>query len=831
MKKYNPSIIEKKWQGVWEQKKLYETKNAVSGKKNYYLLTEFPYPSGNLHMGHWYTYAVSDILARYLRMQGKNVLYPIGFDAFGLPAENAAIQRNLQPADWTKKNITYMTKQLKSIGAVFDWSRTTNTADPEYYKWTQWIFLRLYEKGLAYRAKTLANWCPKDKTVLANEQVINGCCERCRIKVVQKEIEQWLFKICNYADRLIDDLEKVDWPEESKTAQRNWIGRSEGVVIKFRIRGADFIEVFTTRPDTIFGATYLVLAPEHEFVKRILNYKLKVMNHGEIKQYVDQTKQKTELERLTEQKEKTGMELKGIKAINPATQKEIPIWISDYVLAGYGTGTIMAVPAHDQRDFEFAKKYRLAIRKVIIPPKLTGDNLIESFAISPGAYGHRGTEVTPDVYTGEGALINSGKFSGMESEKAKEEIIKKLAEKKLAEKRIQYRLHDWIISRQRYWGVPIPMVNCTECGYQPVPEKDLPVKLPKLTNFMPDDDGRSPLTRVKKWVKTKCPTCGGMAERETDTMDTFVDSSWYFLRYPDPINKHAFADKKKMNAWLPVDIYVGGPEHITMHLLYARFIIKALYDLGQLDFDEPFLKRVNHGVILGSDSQKMSKSRGNVVDPDDLVKHYGADAIRMALAFMGPYDQGGTWQVSGIVGITRFLERIYSFFQQHREVTERITKESKNINQLLHKTIKMVGEDIENFHFNTAISELMKFLNEVEKLRLPVTGLQLPALLKLLAPFAPHFAQEIWQNMLEQKTSIHTRKWPQYDSKKIEHDMTQIVIQINGKARQVLTLPKNLSESRLRSYILQDKKIKEHIGSATIRRIVVVPNKLINLVI
>ena len=774
MIKYNPSKIEKKWQKEWEKEKLYVAKDKIKGKKNFMLLVEFPYPSGDLHIGHWDAFAVPDILARYLRMKGHNVMYPMGFDAFGLPAENAAIQRDINPADWTKQNISYMTEQLKSMGAGFDWSRKVETIDPEYYKWTQWMFLKFYENGLAYRAKTKVNWCPKDRTVLANEQVINNCCDRCGTPVIQKELAQWMFKITKYADQLAGDLGKLDWPEATKTAQKNWIGKSQGVVIKFQVENfRDHVEVFTTRPDTIFGATFLVLAPEHGLVKKIA----KDQFLGQINNYLEKAKKKTELERLAEIKEKTGV-FTGAYAVNPANGGKIPVWISDFILPHYGTGAIMAVPAHDERDRSFAQKFNLPIS--------------------------------------DAPLENMGK------------IIRLLQEKGAGQPKINYRLHDWIISRQRYWGVPIPVIHCQECGYVPVLEKDLPLKLPLLSDFKPADGGRSPLAKAAKWLKVKCPKCQGPAERETDTMDTFVDSSWYFFRYADPKNKKTFADKKKINAWLPVPMYVGGSEHNTMHLLYSRFFTKALYGLGYINFSEPFLGRRNHGIILGPDGYKMSKSRGNVVNPDEYVKKLGADAVRMYLSFMGPYDQGGPWNPKGINGVYRFLSRVWNLIANGKK---RIANGGRNkeIDKVFHKATKKIGEDIENLRFNTAVSELMKLLNELENSELIKP--QKEIFLKLLAPFAPHLAEELWREVLGNKKSIHLEKWPKYNPELIEEEMIDLVIQINGRTRDAIKAPRDLSEIQARELALTSEKVKKYIAKEKIKRLVYVSNRLINFVV
>ncbi len=804
MTKYNPSKIEKKWQKYWEARKTYVTKDMVKGKENFYLLFEFPYPSGNLHIGHWYAFSVPDILSRYLRMSGKNVMYPIGFDAFGLPAENAAIERNLQPEDWTDQNIAYMTKQLKSMGATLDWSREVRTTDPEYYKWTQWIFLQFYKKGLAYRAQTSVNWCPKDKTVLANEQVVDGRCERCKTLVVQKEIAQWMFKITDYADRLLEGLKKVDWPETIKTAQENWIGRSEGAEIEFLIPNSkETIKVFTTRVDTLFGATYLVLAPEHPMVLKLTTDE----RLDKVNRYLEEAKKKSELDRLHLEKEKTGV-FTGSYVVNSINNEKIPVWVADYVIGWYGSGAVMAVPAHDDRDFEFAKKYDLPIRVVIRPE---------------GEW-----DFDKNAFVEDGVLVDSEDFTGFKSADAREEITEKLSVKKLARRKINYRLHDWVISRQRYWGVPIPMIHCEKCGYRPVADEELPVRLPKLEDYKPTSDGRSPLAKAKEWAKTKCPDCGRDAERETDTMDTFVDSSWYFLRYTDPKNKKAFADKAKMQQWLPVDLYIGGAEHNTMHLLYSRFFTKALFDLGLIDFDEPFTVRINHGVILEA-GQKMSKSRGNVIDPDELVKKYGADAVRMHLAFMGPYDQGGPWNPGGINGVYRFLNRAWVMAQTICRKKRPAGTGAKELKTVLNKTIKKVGGDISDLKFNTAVSELMKLLNELEEKGADRKSFE--QFLKLLSPFAPHLAEDIWQNVLGHKKSIHLEKWPDYDKKLIAEELVSIVVQVGGRARSVISLPADSGEEEVKKLALTDEKTKKHLASREIRKTIFVKNRLINFVV
>ena len=780
MNKYNPKKIEAKWQKHWAKNKIYNAKDSVKGKKNFYHLVMFPYPSGDLHIGHWYNFAPADVYARMKKMQGFNVMSPIGFDSFGLPAENAAIKRGIHPCEWTYKNIETMTKQLESMGNMYDWSRKIITSDPEYYKWTQWMFLQLYKKGLAYKKKAAANWCPKCHTVLANEQVIDGRCERCESEVIQRNIEQWLFRITKYADRLLKDLDKVDWPEKTKIMQKNWIGKSEGALIKFEIRSTKsetntkykilntkyFLEVFTTRADTIFGCTYVVVAPEHKIIS---NLKSQILNLNEVNKYIKESGHKLEKERLTENKQKTGVELKGIKAVNPATSKEVPIFVADYVLGHYGTGAIMAVPAYDERDLEFAQKFNLAIIKA---PLVLQD-----------------------------------------------EIIKKLG----AQKIINYKLRDWLVSRQRYWGAPIPIIYCPKCGAVAVPEKDLPVLLPKVKDYLPTEEGKSPLAHSKDFVNTKCPKCKDLAERETDTMDTFVCSSWYYLRYTDPKNKHKPFDKLRVKKWLPVDMYVGGAEHTVLHLLYSRFFTKALNDLGDVDFNEPFANLRHQGTILGSDGQKMSKSRGNVVDPDELVKNFGTDVVRMYLCFMAEYSQGGPWNPTGIMGISRFLERVWKL--QCRLSHSRRLCDSR----LLHKTIKKITEDIENFKFNTAVSSLMILVNEMEKNKeLRIKNYEL--LLKLISPFAPHLAEELWFQ-LGNKKSIFLSAWPKYDPKKTKEETINFVVQINGKMRDIFEIPPGISQKEARVLTLKRQNVKKWIGGKTVKRVIFIPNKLINIVI
>lgn len=790
MQEYDHKKIEKKWQREWAKSKIYKTTDKNKGKKNFYTLVEIPYPSGNLHVGHWYAFSVPDIFARYKRMSGENVMFPIGFDAFGLPAENAAIKKGLNPRKWTYDNIKYMENQLQSMGASFDWSRKIITADPEYYCFTQWIFTEFFKKGLAYQKKTPANWCPSCKTVLANEQVVDGKCERCDSKVEKKEILQWNLKITDYAERLLSGLDNLSWPEPIKNSQRNWIGKSDGAEIEFQLLAFSFqknsklkaksqklaaIKVFTTRPDTIFGATYLVLAPEHEFIQeQITNNQSQITNKSEIQKYVDQSKKKTEIERTTEGKGKSGVELKGIKAINPATKEEIPIFVADYVLSGYGTGAIMAVPAHDQRDFEFAEKFNLPIIK----------------------------DYTPAGF---------------------EDFGKKI---------VKYKLRDWGVSRQRYWGVPIPIIYCEKCGQVPVPEKDLPVKLPEIKDYLPRDDGKSPLAKAEKWVKVKCPNCKGKAERETDTLDTFVDSSWYFLRYTDPKNKKEFASKKKMENWMPVDFYSGGAEHNTMHLLYSRFWQKALYDFGLVKDEEPYKMRMNRGLILGPDGNKMSKSKGNVVDPDEIVRNLGADTVRTYLAFIGPFNETGyyPWSTDGIVGVRRFLERVWNL-KNKLQITNDKTQKKPNseIENLMHQTIKKVGENIESLKMNTAVSQLMIFVNALTKQE-KISRKEFEVLLVLLAPFAPHLTEELWHK-LGNPRSIHLTLWPKYDQSKIRESKTKIGIQIDGKIRYILEVENDASEDEIKSKALESEAVKKWLADKEVKKIIYIKGKILSIVL
>lgn len=828
---YNHQEIEKKWQEKWSQENVYKTADKAEGKENKYILVEFPYPSGNLHVGHWHAFSVTDIYVKYQRMLGYNVLFPIGFDAFGLPAENAAIKRKLNPRNWTYDNIDFMRNQLKTMGASFDWDREVITCSPEYYKWTQWLFKKFYEKGLIYQKEAYVNWCPSCKTVLANEQVIAGKCERCDSQVEQKEMKQWFMKITEYADRLVDDLDKLNWPNAIKEAQRNWIGRSEGSMIPFKLVAGgekadsrsnvlDDFEVFTTRPDTLFGVTYVVFAPESKKVSGLLE---KISNREDVEAYIKKTSEKTEMERIADNKEKTGVELKGISAINPVNGEAVPVWISDYVIATYGTGAVMAVPAHDNRDFEFAKKFNLPIRCVIRP------SIEEKEFVKDGEYqllkDYEYIINNENCFTeNNGILINSEKFNGKNSDEVKKEITE-FAGGKLTK---NYRLRDWSVGRQRYWGCPIPIVHCKKCGAVPVNEDDLPVILPEIDDYMPSDTGRSPLDKHTEWKKVKCPKCGADSERETDTMDTFVDSSWYFNRYIDPKNEKEFAAKDALSKWMPVDFYSGGSEHTTMHLLFARFFHKVMFDLGLVAEDEPFKERLNRGLILGPDGNKMSKSKGNVIDPDQLVKNVGADSVRAYLAFIGPYNEAGSypWDPNGVVGVKRFLERVYY-------LSEKIYKQEENnqtpteLETLLNQTIKKVGEDYLKLKFNTAISAMMIFVNLAEK-----TFIKKEEFLKfiiLLAPVAPHLAEEIWHK-LGQTDFVINQKWPDFDSSKLVNSEIEIAVQVNGKIRSKINVDPEMSENEIIDLAKNDEKVKKWLDGKDPKKVLYIKNKLVSIV-
>jgi leucyl-tRNA synthetase len=977
MKEYNHLKIEKKWQDIWDKKGTYKAKD-FSKKPKYYSLIEFPYPSGDgLHVGHPRPYIGMDIISRKRRLEGYNVLYPIGWDAFGLPTENFAIKTGKDPRVVTKKNSDTFRRQIKSLGVSFDWSREINTTDPKYYKWTQWIFLQFLKKGLAYKAKIAINWCPKDKTGLANEEVIAGCCERCGTPVEKREKEQWMLAITKYAERLDKDLDTVDYLPQIKLAQRNWIGKSEGAEIEFKIApdvgrlevsrrptsgGLSTVKVFTTRPDTIFGATYLVLAPEH---KLVVDLKVQITNWSEVEKYIKEVKNKTDIERTADDKTKTGVELKGVKAINPATKEEISVWIADYVLPHYGTGAIMAVPAHDERDFEFAKKYNLEIKDVIEP--LFIDKIEESLpfvernAISAivkhwsenkylglkwkkanwGTFITGGVEkgqtpeeaarreieeetgyfdlkfiknlpsthskfyhipkkenrfahftnfyfelkngeqkeitdeektkhelvwlspnevekfITPEgqlrdwkllqkdiIYTGTGILINSGKFNGLDSEIAKKEIIKFVGGKE----KTTFKLRDWVFSRQRYWGEPIPVIHCEKCGIVPVPEKDLPVELPKVKNYQPTESGESPLANITKWVNVKCPRCKGKAKRETDTMPNWAGSSWYYLRYTDPKNAKAFASKKNLKYWTPLDWYNGGNEHTTLHLLYSRFWHKFLFDLKLVPTTEPYKKRTSHGMILGEGGVKMSKSLGNVINPDEIVKTYGADTLRIYEMFMGPFSQSVAWSTESIIGSRRFIEKVWriqakvaspdAFTQSLGPSLRSATPSQKHagsatqnslVSKLLNKTIKKVSEDIEEMRFNTAISSMMILATEMEKAE-SVSKEDYKKFLKILSPFAPHVSEELW-NILGEKQSINLSNWPKPDESLMADDEIKIVVQINGKVRTEIMISPSDDEEKIKNQAIEDNNILKYIAGKTIKKVIYVKNRLINIVL
>lgn len=955
MEKYNPQKIEKKWQKKWEEEKIYKADDK-SQKNKFYCLDMFPYPSAaGLHVGHPEGYTATDIISRYMRMNGKEVMHPMGWDAFGLPAENYAIKTGIHPKKITKDSIKNFRKQIKSLGFSYDWDREVATSDPEYYKWTQWIFLQFYKNGLAYKKKSAVNWCNSCKTVLANEQVVDGKCERCKNNVIQKDLEQWFFKITDYAEKLLDGLEKIDWPEPIKLMQREWIGKSRGSEIDFKVKDTeDKIKVFTTRADTLFGATYMVLAPEHEFVKKLES---RINNLKEIREYTKKAKAKSDLERTELQKDKTGVEIKGIKAINPANQEEIPIYIADYVLSSYGTGAIMAVPAHDERDYEFAKKYNLPVKQVVAPlfeaPKGHTDAVKKDFEVEErnNVYvilkhwkedkylcldwsnkknwtsmvvggveegeslkeagereikeetGYKNFKFIKEIelseihskffadhkkinryarargvyfelidseqdeieckekdlheikwvekdrvkefmnfanwqyfwdlyvgnaksFVGEGVLINSNNFSNLKSEEAKKKITEKVGGKVTT----NYKLRDWLISRQRYWGAPIPIIYCDKCGEVPVPEDHLPVELVDDVDFKPT--GESPLKDSEKFHKIKCPKCSALegVRRESDTLDTFVCSSWYYLRYCDSKNKKEFANNEKLKQWMPVDLYVGGAEHACMHLIYARFFYKALKDLGyikinsEIDHDEPFQKLKNQGMILGEDHHKMSKSRGNVINPDDVVGEYGADTLRMYEMFMGSFEEVKPWDTQSIKGIRRFLDKVWNLYNKVGNVGSQ-----SDIEQLLHKTIKKVTEDIESFDFNTAISSMMVLLNklfESEK----VSKEKFAKFILLLSPFAPHIAEELWEKM-GNKDSITKEKWPEYDEKIIKEDKFDLIIQINGKVRDKVNVNVGISEEEALKLARESKKIEKYIDGKKIIKIIMIKDRLLNIVV
>lgn len=810
MKRYNPSEIEPKWQAVWEEQKTYYAVDDLS-KQKLYISPMFPYPSGaGMHTGHAFEHAIVDAIARFHRAHGKNVLNPMGWDSFGLPAENYAIKTGTAPAVVTKTNIANFKNQLKRMGASIDWSREINTSDPEYYKWTQWIFTKFFERGLAYQKDSLQWWCPVDKTVLANEQVEGGKCWRCGSEVVKKPMNQWFFKITDYADALLDEIEDLDWPQKIKTAQTNWIGRSQGAEIEFALEdGKDVITVFSTRPDTLFGATFIVLAPEHGLAKKLVTSEMR----ENVETYIAEAVKKSEIERQSEGKEKTGV-WTGSYAINPANGEKVPVWVADYVLGGYGTGAVMGVPGHDERDNEFANKFDLPIIEVIEKPE--NDEEI-------------------GVYHGEGPLVNSGTFDGMDSSEAREEIVAWLEQEARGKSKVTYKMRDWLISRQRYWGAPIPIIHCPTDGPVAVPEDQLPVVLPELKDFAPKGDGKSTLAGVTDWVNTTCPTCGGAAERETDTMDGYACSSWYLLRYTDPHNNQAAWDPEKANYWAPLDYYVGG-DHAVAHLLYVRFWTHVFNDMGLTDFKEPVKKLVYHGYINAEDGRKMSKSLGNVIDPLDVIDQgYGADALRTYLLFMGPIELDAPWDSRGIAGIYRFLNRVWTLNQEFLDADKNFTGNDEKIIQLQHKTAKKVTDDHHRLSFNTAISALMEYVNDLYKLKVDgfsdeVWREALGTLNRLLAPFAPHMSAELWQQ-LGNDTMIEQAGWPQWDSKKIVADKAVVIVQVNGKLRAKIDVAPDAPEEDVVAVALNEENVAKFVGDKKPAKVIYVPGRLINIVV
>ncbi len=798
--RYDFAAIEKKWQKIWQENKTFAATNDFT-KPKYYALVEFPYPSGQgLHVGHPRSYTALDIVARKRRMQGYNVLYPMGWDAFGLPTENYAIKNHIHPEIVTKQNVAHFKAQLQSLGLSFDWDREINTTDPSYYKWTQWIFLQLFKKGLAYKSEMSVNWCTSCKVVLANEEVVNGVCERCGGTVVHKVKSQWMLKITEYAQRLIDDLGLVDYIDRVKTSQINWIGRSTGAEVDFGTTAGDKLTVFTTRPDTLFGATYMVLSPEHPYLKKWAD---QITNLDAVTAYQEEAARKSDFERTELAKDKTGVVLQGVRGINPVTGKEIPIFISDYVLMTYGTGAIMAVPAHDTRDWEFAKKFDLPIVEVVA-----------------------GGDVEKEAFTdcATGTMVNSDFLNGLSVEEAKKRILSYLEEQGKGRAKVNYKLRDWVFSRQRYWGEPIPIIHCPHCGYVPLDESELPLRLPEVASYEPTDNGESPLAAMEDWVNVKCPICGAPAKRETDTMPQWAGSSWYFLRYCDPHNDQALASKEALDYWMPVDWYNGGMEHTTLHLLYSRFWHKFLYDIGVVSTPEPYQKRTSHGMILGENGEKMSKSRGNVVNPDDIVRDYGADTLRLYEMFIGDFEKSAPWSANSIRGCKRFLDRTWN-------LQGLVTQEegySKELESSFHKAIKKVGEDIETLKFNTAIATLMALINEISD-KGSLTRTEMRTFLILLNPFAPHITEELWQ-VLGFEGMLNQQSWPTYDPAKCVDDTVEIVVQICGKIKARLQVPVDLSKEELLNRAKVDPAVQQALEGKQLVKEIVVPGKLVNLV-
>ena len=798
---YNFKDIEKKWQDIWDDEKAFAAKNDYS-KPKFFGLVEFPYPSGQgLHVGHPRSYTALDIISRKKRLQGFNVLYPMGWDAFGLPTENYAIKNHIHPEIVTEKNVANFKRQLKSLGFSFDWDREINTTDPAYYKWTQWIFLQLFKKGLAYKKKMSVNWCTSCKCVLANEEVVNGVCERCGSEVVHKDKEQWMLKITEYAQRLIDDLSDVNYIERVKTSQINWIGRSVGAEVDFATSAGDNLKIYTTRADTLFGATYMVISPEHPYIDQ---WKDKLSNFDEIMQYRAEAARKSDFERTELVKDKTGVKLSGVTAINPVNNTEIPIFVSDYVLMTYGTGAIMAVPAHDTRDYDFAKAFDLPIIEVVAG----GDIEKEAFT---------------DCNTG--VMVNSGFLNGLSVEEAKKTIIEWLEKEGKGTPKVNFKLRDWVFSRQRYWGEPIPMVYCEKCGWVPLPESELPLKLPQVEHYEPTDNGESPLAAIEDWVNTTCPCCGSKAKRETDTMPQWAGSSWYFLRYCDPDNVSALAAKEALDYWMPIDWYNGGMEHTTLHLLYSRFWHKFLYDIGVVNTPEPYAKRTSHGMILGENGEKMSKSRGNVVNPDDIVNNYGADTMRMYEMFIGDFEKAAPWSTNSIKGCKRFLDKIWNL----QEIVTDDASYRAELEASMHKTIKKVGDDIEAMKFNTAIAAMMTLLNEISETR-SITRGEYKTLLMLLNPFAPHITEEIWQN-LGCEGRLYEQAWPEFDEAKCKNDTIEVIVQVNGKLKDKLLIAPGSSKEEMLEAAKALEKIIAATEGKTIVKEIVVPDKLVNIVV
>ncbi len=800
--KYDHKTVEPKWQKAWEQAGVFHAENG-SDKPQYFALIEFPYPSGQgLHVGHPRPYTALDVVARKRRMQGYNVLYPIGWDAFGLPAENYAIKNHVHPEGITRDNIARFTKQIKSLGISFDWSREVCTIDPDYYKWTQWIFLQLYKHGLAYKKEMNVNWCTSCKCVLANEEVVNGVCERCGSEVVHKVKSQWMLKITEYAQRLIDDLDTVDYPDRVKAQQKNWIGRSTGAEVDFATSAGDKLTIYTTRPDTLYGATYMVISPEHPYIEK---WAEKLANLEAVREYQAQAARKSDFERTEMQKDKTGVRLEGVTAVNPVNGKEIPIFISDYVLVSYGTGAIMAVPAHDSRDWDFAKKFQLPIIEVV-----------------------KGGDVQQAAFTDceTGVMVNSGILDGLSVEEAKKRITEYLEEKGIGHAKVNYKLRDWVFSRQRYWGEPIPMVYCEKCGWQPIPESELPLRLPQVDSYEPTDTGESPLAHMTDWVNASCPCCGGPAKRETDTMPQWAGSSWYFLRYMDPHNPNALASKEALDYWSPIDWYNGGMEHTTLHLLYSRFWHKFLYDTGIVPTAEPYQKRTSHGMILGEDGQKMSKSRGNVVNPDDIVSEFGADTMRLYEMFIGDFEKSAPWSTNGVKGCRRLVDRYWNLRENLIDSEEL----RPQLEGAFHKAVKKVSEDTEVLKFNTAIAALMALMNDMTAAG-GVTRGELRLFTLLLNPFAPHVTEELWEACGLGEGMACQQPWPQYDPEKCRESTIEIVVQVKGKVRARLNVAADISQEEAIGLAKAEPKVAEEIAGKTVVKEIYVPGKLVNLVV